>query len=395
MSESTRPSVQSVQRSLFIGVLIGLILGAIAGILMAYVFVVNNPPTYTGGAYPNEMTSNYQSHYLAMAVDSYIVNPQSDVAVERLKTFETDDQIIVLGERSAAYVAAGRSVEAGLINKLAADLKNAQSWSEDEIKRGVLQLAAKYNDDPARAQAINTYSASLLDGQFPAPPDGGADITEDGPATPTSPQPEGRSWTFYMLLCLLVLVVILLIVYLLGRQQFKKSQAPTKKEIVWEGEGPPPFRKWTFDYSLGQNTYDEFYTIETDENDFLGECGMGILEAIPNTDPKQVVAFDVGVFDKTDITTLSQVVMSEFAFNDETTRAKVEANPQAVAILAEPDKQFTFETSAMRAEAKILDLAVGDSNKYFDKLVVELALFLKEGADLKKGQMDIPDHIGD
>ena len=58
MTESTRPSVQSVQRSLFMGMLIGLILGAIAGILMAYVFVVNNPPVYSGGAYPDEMTGN-------------------------------------------------------------------------------------------------------------------------------------------------------------------------------------------------------------------------------------------------------------------------------------------------------------------------------------------------
>lgn len=398
MSESTRPSMQSVQRSLFFGILIGLILGAILGILMAYFYVVNNPPVYTGGAYPNEMTNNYQSHYLAMTVDSYIVNPQPAVAVERLKTFNPGDQIFVLGERSAAYVAAGRGAEAGLVNDLAVALKSNQGWSDDEIKQVIGELSGKYLNDPARGQAINTFSAALLNGQIPVaaepgvqPPAGEAPAVTTPPAAP----PEGRAWTFYLLLCLLVLVFLLIIVYLLGRRQVKQRESWTKKEIEWEGEGPPPFRKWTFAYTLGQNTFDEFYTIETDDNDFLGECGMGIMDTVPGTDPKQVVSFDVGLFDKTDITTLSQVVMTEHAYHDEKIRAKVEANPQAEAILAEPNKQFTFETSAMRAEAKILDMVAADGNKYFDKLTVELALFLKEGADLKKGRMDIPDKFAE
>ncbi|GAB4422865.1 MAG: hypothetical protein Kow0031_01050 [Anaerolineae bacterium] len=392
MSESTRPSMQSVQRSLFFGILIGLILGAIIGIVMAYVFVANNPPVYSGGAYPNELTNNYQSHYLAMTVDSYIVNPQPAVAVERLKTFSPGAQINVLGERSAAFVAAGRGAEAALVNDLAVALKGNQGWSDDEVMRVIGELSAKYKDDPARAQAINTFSAALLNGQVPMAVEPGAVLPAEQPAVPPPAQPsEGRSWTFYLLLCLLVVVFLLIVLYLLGRRQVKQRESWQKKEIEWEGEGPPPFRKWTFAYTLGQNTFDEFFTIETDENDFLGECGMGILEAVPGTDPKQVVSFDVGLFDKTDITTLSQVVMTEHAYNDEAIRAKVEANPQATAILAEPNKQFIFETSAMRAEARILDMALAEGNKYFDKLTVELALFLKEGADLKKGRMDIPD----
>jgi hypothetical protein len=284
-----------------------------------------------------------------------------------------------------------------LVNDLAVALKSNQGWSDDEVKQVIGELISKYQDDPARGQAINTYSAALLNGQIPVAAEPGAQPPAEQPATtpPAAPAEGGRSWTFYLLLCLLVLVFLLIIVYLLGRRQVKQRESWQKKEIEWEGEGPPPFRKWTFAYTLGQNTFDEFYTIETDDNDFLGECGMGIMDAVPGTDPKQVVSFDVGLFDKTDITTLSQVVMTEHAYNDDETRAKVEANPQADAILAEPNKQFTFETSAMRAEAKILDMVTGDDNKYFDKLTVELALFLKEGADLKKGRMDIPDKFSE
>jgi hypothetical protein len=104
------------------------------------------------------------------------------------------------------------------------------------------------------------------------------------------------------------------------------------------------------------------------------------------------MAFDVGLFDKTDITTLSRVVMSEQAYNDPTIMAKVEANPQAEAILATPGKQFTLETSAMRVEAKIEDMEYGPGgNVFFNKLKLSLAVFVKEGADLKIGTMDIPD----
>jgi hypothetical protein len=144
---------------------------------------------------------------------------------------------------------------------------------------------------------------------------------------------------------------------------------------------------------LGQDNYDEFFTIETDSGDFLGESGMGILETVPGSSPKQVKAFDVGLFDKTDITTLSRVVMSEQAYNDSVLRAKIEANPQAEAILAEPGKQFTLETSAMRVVAKIEELEYGPGNEFFNKLKMSLDVFVREGADLKIGTMDIPDQF--
>jgi hypothetical protein len=142
---------------------------------------------------------------------------------------------------------------------------------------------------------------------------------------------------------------------------------------------------------LGQDNYDEFFTIETDKGDFLGESGMGIMEAIPGTSPKQVKAFDVGLFDKTDITTLSRVVMTESAYNDPNLRAKIEANPQAEAILAEAGKEFTLETSALRVAAKIEEMEYGPGNEFFNKLKMSLNVFIKEGADLKIGTMDIPD----
>ncbi|RMF01648.1 MAG: hypothetical protein D6768_10165, partial [Chloroflexi bacterium] len=377
--------MEAVRRSLFVGILIGLVLGAIVGILMATVYVWQNPPVYEGGAYPSELTDAYQKHYLAMVVDSYIVNQEPGVAKERLKTFDSRTQILVLGERSAAYVAAGRGAEAQAINSLATNLKSIEGWNEETIKDVVGELAAKYQNDPARAQAIGTFSAQMLGGLVPEAPPAqppAGEAAEPAPAEPAAPAAPpaaagGYSWVTYLLCCLLFLV-LLAIMYIIGRRRFEARRRPTKQDIVWEGEGPAPIKVWSGTYTLGQDMYDEFATIETDDDDFLGEFGMGILEAIPNTSPKQVVAFDVGLFDKTDITTLSRAVMSEYAYNDETIRAKIEANPQAEAILAEPGKKFSFETSALRVDATIDDMAYAEGgNTYFEKLTVSLNLFLK------------------
>jgi hypothetical protein len=397
MSESTRPSMQAVQRSLIVGGLVGLILGCAFGAGLVGLYIRQSPPVYQGGAYPKELTNAYQNHYLAMVIDSYIVNQEADVAEERLKTFDQPTKIRMLGERSAAYVEAGRAVEAQLINNLALTLKGAEDWSDDTIKVVVGELTVKYQSDPARAQAINTFSAQLLEGQVPVVPSPEAPAPAEpaeaeAPApTPAPPPPAGGiSWLQYLLCCLVLIVVGLIVFVLLKRLQARR--APAKPEVVWEGEGAPPLKRWSGTYEFGNDLYDEFFTIETDDGDFLGESGMGILEALPGTSPKQVVAFDVGLFDKTDITTLSRVVMSEHAYNDEAIRAKVEANPQAEAVLAEPGATFIFETTAMRVEAMIDELEYGeDGNVYFNKLKVSLDVFLKEGADLRRGEMDIPD----
>jgi hypothetical protein len=169
---------------------------------------------------------------------------------------------------------------------------------------------------------------------------------------------------------------------------FKKK--PSQPQIVWEGEGPPPLKQWTGTYTLGQDNYEGYFVIETDEGIFLGEGGMEIFKTIPDTNPKQVVAFDVGIFDKTDITTLSRVVMSEHAYYDETIRAAIDSNPLAEAILAKPGTMFSIESKAMCVKARIEDMEHGNGdNVYFSKLTVNLDIFLKEGVDLEQ-PMDIP-----
>ena len=389
MGES-RPSFQAVQKSLILGAVVGFLLGCVIGAGLVGLYIRQNPPVYAGGAYPNELTPNYQDQYLAMVIDSYIVNRQPELAQERLKTFDAATQIRALGRWSAVYVASGRATEAQAVNELAVALKNRENWSPETISAVASELATEYQNDSAKAQAITSFASAL--GQVPV----SAGQAQPAPPPPAEAAPAtegggGFSWVT-TLLCCLGLILFALGAYILYRRFGTRGKAAAKPETVWEGGGTAPLKQWSRTYTLGQDSFDEFFTIETPDGAFLGESGIGILDAIPNTSPKQVISFDVGLFDKTDITTLSRVVMSEKAYYDNTLRSKIDANPQAEAILAEPGKEFTLETSAMRVEAKIDEMAYGGGgNEYFEKLKINLDVFVKEGADLKIGQMDVPD----
>lgn len=399
MSESARPSMQVVQRRLLIVVLLSLLVGLVLGLVVGLIYAWRiDPAVYSGGAYPNQLAPGYQQNYLNMVADSYALNPtpqQIEQTRLRLQTFDVPTKIRTLAERSAEYAMAGRAPEAQNVNNLAVALKTTEPWPDETVANTIGALAAESQANPAKAQAINTF-ASALNLVQAAPPVTQPVGTQPAAATAQAPaQAEGGLawWVTALGSCLLLLVAVAVIIWLLDRIRQRQKKAEKKAPVVWEGEGPPPLKRWAGTYTLGQDNYDEFFTIETEDGAFLGESGMGILETVPGTSPKQVKAFDVGLFDKTDITTLSRVVMSEQAYNDPAMRSKVEANPQAEAILAEPGKEFTLETSAMRVKAKIEEMEYGPDNAYFNKLKMSLAVFVKEGANLRIGEMDIPDQF--
>ena len=394
MSRSTtRSSMQQVQLRFLLVAVISLIFGCVIGAGVVGLYIWTNPPVYSGGAYPNELTPNYQDHYLAMVIDSYIVNGQAEVAAERLKTFDAATQIRALGRWSATYVAAGRAPEAQAVNQLAIQLKQLEGWSPETISTVAGELATEFQNDSAKAQAINTFAYSL--GQVPL--EGAQTAQPEQPAEAIPPAEAagggllGWQWG---LLCCLGLILLALIAYILFRRLGGKK-APAKPAVVWEGEGPPPIKSWSATYTIGADNYDEQINIETPEGLLAGGVGVGISEAvpkatIPGTSPRQVAAFDVWVFDKTDITNYAKVVMSEQAYQDEVNRSAIEDDPQVEAVLAEVGKKFTIQTSAMRVEARIEDMEYGEGKAFFNKMKVKLEVFLKEGVDLGK-PMPIPD----
>jgi len=154
----------------------------------------------------------------------------------------------------------------------------------------------------------------------------------------------------------------------------------TEEEGGEEGaQAVPPLGHWMTSYSLGNDTYDESFSIETPVGEFLGECGVGISETIGAGPPDKVTAFEVWLFDKNDIRTVTKVLMSAYAFNDEALRARLE--PKGEAVLCQPNRHIVLETASLRVEAVISEMEYGSGSlppqSFFNRLTVELAAWVK------------------
>jgi hypothetical protein len=130
---------------------------------------------------------------------------------------------------------------------------------------------------------------------------------------------------------------------------------------------------------IGDDLFDVSESIDSPSGEFLGECGIGISDTIGEGDKKKVTAFEVWLFDKNDIQTVTKVLMSMHAFFDGAIRARLEAKGEP--IQAEPGAQFVLETQTLQMVATVKDMAYGDNamppQSYFDRMIVELAIWQK------------------
>jgi hypothetical protein len=132
-------------------------------------------------------------------------------------------------------------------------------------------------------------------------------------------------------------------------------------------------------YKIGDDLFDDSFSIDSPSGEFLGECGVGISETIGVGDPKKVTAFEVWLFDKNDIQTVTKVLMSSHAFEDVTIRQRLEAKGEPV--LAETGSQAILETATLRLVARIVDMSYGEGalpeNSFIDSVILELAVWQK------------------
>ncbi len=140
-----------------------------------------------------------------------------------------------------------------------------------------------------------------------------------------------------------------------------------------------PVAQFMTTYMIGDDLYDDSFSIDTPTGEFLGECGVGISETIGVGDPKHVAAFEIWLFDKNDIQTVTKVVMSEHAYDDDKIRVRLESKGEP--ILAEPGKQILLETATLQLEARINDMEYGEGaapdQSFFQRLTLELAVWPK------------------
>lgn len=143
--------------------------------------------------------------------------------------------------------------------------------------------------------------------------------------------------------------------------------------------GKPPVSQFMTTYVLGDDLFDDSFSVDGPDGSFLGECGMGISETMGVGDPKKVIAFEAWIFDKNDIRTVTKVLMSEHAFRDEALKSRLSAKGEPV--IAKPGEIAQLETNTLIVQVRVVDMAYGGGalppNSFFERLTVELAVFQK------------------
>ena len=141
----------------------------------------------------------------------------------------------------------------------------------------------------------------------------------------------------------------------------------------------PPMAQFMASYKLGDDLFDDSFSIDSPGGEFLGECGVGISETIGVGDPKKVTAFEVWLFDKNDIQTVTKVLMSAHAFMDDTVRQRLAAKGEPVQ--STPGSQVVLETATLQLVARVVDMAYGEGalpeESFFDNMIIELAVWQK------------------
>jgi len=270
----------------------------------------------------------------------------------------------------AAAHASGRTTpdEVGLLGK-------GERWSYAEFIAEVNRLAAGASPEMKAAYEKLALDLAPLAAREPALP-------------PSTGQPTPLVWLLLILALAAVAIISIMLVQRRGRAAPARvaggaagaARAPggapaARAAAVWADEVLPPLRQYDLTYVIGDDRFDLSHAIETPAGMFLGECGMGISETIGTPDPSKVTAFEVWLFDKNDIRTVTSVLMSEHAYSDPALKAKLAAKGDPV--LAGPEAQITLETATLRVRAQVTELEYGSgalpANSFFSRLHVVMA----------------------
>jgi hypothetical protein len=319
-------------RNLIIATVVGLVVGCLFGWMVMGWLVM--PVEW-------ELTPAEKEQYILMVADSYSLNANVELARARL-----------------------------------ADLDN------EEISEIIARLAATH---PQEKQNLLNLGQALALGVTEVTPQPAA-VATTPPTTVKLTSSLSRTLPLVcgVLLALLLFIALsaLLITRLRGRREEAKAPAPPAWQAPAGAEampplvstGAPPLGHFVTTFNLGHDTYDESFSIETPMGEFLGECGVGISETLGDGEPARVTAFEVWLFDKSDIRTITKVLMSQHAYNDDALRAKLV--PKGDPVLAELGKSMVLETTSLRVNARVVDMEYDGGavppQSHFTKLTMEL-----------------------
>ncbi len=117
-------------------------------------------------------------------------------------------------------------------------------------------------------------------------------------------------------------------------------------------------QEFTAVFHQGDVSFDQSFDIEGSDGSYWGECGMTMSEMVQG-DPERVTALEVWLFDKSDIRTVTKVLMSDYAYGNQALREKLSSRGDAV--LMAPDLGFVLDAQTLRLMGKIVEMEYDDS----------------------------------
>lgn len=309
------------------------------------------------------LRQDIKANYLCMVVDSYKVNKDANLAKSRLE-----------------YM--GISVQ-------------QSAFAFDSLLGG----GCTYSGSDEVVVNLKSALASM-GGNTTAP----ITTTPAGATTPasTSKTKPDLSGVFLGLLCVLFLAIggVLIYIFFFKNRRTREQVPPTTEEEDYQSpvededftapakvqqavkspaapNGPAAHFMTTF--AIGDDLYDDSFSIDAANGEFLGECGVGISDTVGVGEPKRVSAFEVWLFDKNDIQTVTKVLMSTRAINDLATRQRLASKGEPVE--AHEGLQVMLETASLQLQARVVELVYGQgampAGSYFERLTLELAVWPK------------------
>jgi hypothetical protein len=322
---------------------VAITLGAIIGLILGMVFGWVVWPVQWTNATPEVLRADLQADYMRMAIDSFRVNANQQLAVQR--------------------------------------------WDDLGASAPAAFFAVQQNPQGLDPVSISNYQSVITAARGPIEP-GAAPVAGEQTTPSTS------AIVISVALILILAVIVFGAFYVLRnvvrlRPRGEPTAAMHAADVTRQTERTdfqslglaPPVTQTMTTYVLGDDLYDESFSIDTQGGDFLGEYGVGISEIIGVGDPKKVTALEVWLFDKNDIKTATKVLMSAHAFSDANLRQRLEAKGELV--MLEPQGQIILETATLQLLVTVNDLEYGvgalPEESYFERVTLELAVWPKEG----------------
>lgn len=151
---------------------------------------------------------------------------------------------------------------------------------------------------------------------------------------------------------------------------------PRRAPAVEPALAPGQLGVFETSYSFGDDDFYHAFTIESAAHEFLGQCGIVISDTVGIEDAQMVDAFDIWLFETQGTRTLSKVLVSEQAYDDESISTKLVRKGELV--VAQPGLVIELETESIRLTATVEDIAyrddTADARSVFDRLKVRMVV---------------------